>query len=807
MGELTHQRRQQRTDQQTQDSGRRRGTVLQDNRAAAEPVAQRTAASPGGLPEQLKSGIESLSGMSMDHVRVHYSSPKPAQLNAHAYAQGNEIHMAPGQSHHLPHEAWHVVQQAQGRVRPTAQMGGTSVNDEHGLEAEADSMGARAAALPVQRREAGAVLRDASAPTGSTDGPLQGKFFRMISVPVQQPGILPVQQPETVPVQQPEIEPVQQPGTVPVQQPETVPVQQPETVPEHGTVHAPQVGPLIPQTSLMPVYASPDSIFNEAVKAGFLQKMPKEQLKDGVKKLAEGPDIFIRHPSEFSGILNYFLSSHEKFLFAEKGTAPAAWRKVNRLAGLMQTKMGMLNWPKGMHPSILQGMDFLMGQMISLVATHQFEHSTHLLQAGIDLLKAVKSHLAQTGSRYMWRIYDVLGQLGPLAHALSGATDGNKEVVSKNEIILVQLREIRQLMAMNPDGATVVAHRGAGPTNRTMGGLIQDDDNRRTNRPAENSPEAFASAFQSAGPGALDGIECDVFLSHDDVAMLSHEGKVREQLSNVQKGLYKGIKEHHHIHNLDSGQLEKIQRTASKGSRFMSLWELLCSTVPVAHDFYESTGKAFRVEVEMKGAKHNPALVEKVVAKTVSKFHKTYTGLPIEIILFNGDADQVEGYAKKRNTKTALGALYTGLGVKTEQLNAGGFDKRYIDELRYQFTSEFSAKTVDKSDLKFASRYLDEFIATLVFGQELAEHDVVPPDQQPSKPLMYGRDEDDRPLDRTFDKKIQAALERFASNPNNLQKIKKLHVLTDYPRKAKWMKEGLAKASAQALKAISKESL
>lgn len=98
-----------------------------------------------GLPNQLKAGIESLSGMSMDHVRVHYNSDKPAQLNAHAYAQGSDIHMAPGQEKHLPHEAWHVVQQAQGRVRPTMQMkGNVPLNDDAGLEAEADAMGEKA---------------------------------------------------------------------------------------------------------------------------------------------------------------------------------------------------------------------------------------------------------------------------------------------------------------------------------------------------------------------------------------------------------------------------------------------------------------------------------------------------------------------------------------------------------------------------------------------------------------------------------------------------------------------------------------
>lgn len=95
-----------------------------------------------GLPDNLKAGIENLSGMSMDHVRVHYNSDKPAQLQAHAYAQGGEIHVAPGQEQHLPHEAWHVVQQAQGRVKPTMQMkGDVQVNDYVGLEEEADLMG------------------------------------------------------------------------------------------------------------------------------------------------------------------------------------------------------------------------------------------------------------------------------------------------------------------------------------------------------------------------------------------------------------------------------------------------------------------------------------------------------------------------------------------------------------------------------------------------------------------------------------------------------------------------------------------
>ena len=101
-----------------------------------------------GLPDNLKSGVENLSGHSMDDVNVHHNSDKPAQLQAAAYAQGTDIHLGPGQEKHLPHEAWHVVQQKQGRVKPTMQMKGEiNVNDDYGLEKEADLMGQKALQL------------------------------------------------------------------------------------------------------------------------------------------------------------------------------------------------------------------------------------------------------------------------------------------------------------------------------------------------------------------------------------------------------------------------------------------------------------------------------------------------------------------------------------------------------------------------------------------------------------------------------------------------------------------------------------
>ncbi|MGZ5056486.1 MAG: eCIS core domain-containing protein [Methylobacter sp.] len=127
-----------------------------------------------GLPDNLKSGIENLSGYSMDRVKVHYNSDKPAQLNAHAYAQGSDIHLASGQEKYLAHEAWHVVQQKQGRVKPSMQMkGGVAVNDDKGLEHEADMMGAKAMRMKSEPEQIG--TGSAHMPMNPVNGAESGK--------------------------------------------------------------------------------------------------------------------------------------------------------------------------------------------------------------------------------------------------------------------------------------------------------------------------------------------------------------------------------------------------------------------------------------------------------------------------------------------------------------------------------------------------------------------------------------------------------------------------------------------------------
>ncbi|MFN8396969.1 MAG: DUF4157 domain-containing protein [Bacteroidia bacterium] len=155
-------------------------------RISSGNVAQlQSASSATGLPSSLQAGIESLSGLSMNDVRVHYNSSQPAQLQAHAFAQGRDIHIAPGQERHLPHEAWHVVQQKQGRVKPTLQLKGKiMVNDDQGLESEADGMGAKAIQMGTLQRYAATPLAFLSSSILSkgdhldASAVLQGAFIR-----------------------------------------------------------------------------------------------------------------------------------------------------------------------------------------------------------------------------------------------------------------------------------------------------------------------------------------------------------------------------------------------------------------------------------------------------------------------------------------------------------------------------------------------------------------------------------------------------------------------------------------------------
>lgn len=105
-----------------------------------------------GIPDAVKQRMEESFDTDFSDVHVHPDSPKAPKVGALAFTQGTDIHFAPGQfkpdtsagQQLLGHELAHVVQQAEGRVQPTTEIGGMPVNDDATLEHEADVLGAKA---------------------------------------------------------------------------------------------------------------------------------------------------------------------------------------------------------------------------------------------------------------------------------------------------------------------------------------------------------------------------------------------------------------------------------------------------------------------------------------------------------------------------------------------------------------------------------------------------------------------------------------------------------------------------------------
>lgn len=83
-----------------------------------------------GVSGSLEKGAQQMSGVNLSDVRIHTNSAKPKQMQAHAYAQGSDIHVAPGNNQKLPHEMGHVVQQRQGRVAQTNAFGGAAMQNK-----------------------------------------------------------------------------------------------------------------------------------------------------------------------------------------------------------------------------------------------------------------------------------------------------------------------------------------------------------------------------------------------------------------------------------------------------------------------------------------------------------------------------------------------------------------------------------------------------------------------------------------------------------------------------------------------------
>ncbi|MDE6031367.1 MAG: DUF4157 domain-containing protein [Oscillospiraceae bacterium] len=150
-----------------------------------------------GIPGRMKKRFEHSSGFSFDDVRVHYNSEKPAQLRAHAYTQGNEVYVAPGQEKHLPHELGHVVQQKSDMVKPTGEIGGLPLNDDKAMENGADMIAENAeniedlGGIPVQAKFKGdGIVQRAGTDTEETYNYFAGRVSGVSSVVSTAFGIL-----------------------------------------------------------------------------------------------------------------------------------------------------------------------------------------------------------------------------------------------------------------------------------------------------------------------------------------------------------------------------------------------------------------------------------------------------------------------------------------------------------------------------------------------------------------------------------------------------------------------------------------
>lgn len=130
--------------------------------------------------------------------------------------------------------------------------------------------------------------------------------------------------------------------------------------------------------------------------------------------------------------------------------------------------------------------------------------------------------------------YDMVVIMAPLSYWLNYPKPADIDVLSK-------LRTLRLIMARR-ERLSIIAHRGMGATNRSFGGLIQDNDPARQ-RPIENSPFAFDQALQNAAsqsnPEGIDGIECDVFLSQDGLPIISHDSNIYDQMTAVRRTLFR----------------------------------------------------------------------------------------------------------------------------------------------------------------------------------------------------------------------------------------------------------------------------
>ena len=137
---------------QRQKSPQVSSLLSSNNQAPIQRQENRT-----GLPDEVKDKMESTLNADFSNVNIQTNSDSATKAGALAYTQGNNVHFAPGQfkpdtrsgQELIGHELTHVVQQRESSVPATTSVGGMPVNDDPGLEMEADRMGSKAASADI----------------------------------------------------------------------------------------------------------------------------------------------------------------------------------------------------------------------------------------------------------------------------------------------------------------------------------------------------------------------------------------------------------------------------------------------------------------------------------------------------------------------------------------------------------------------------------------------------------------------------------------------------------------------------------
>ena len=295
------------------------------------------------------------------------------------------------------------------------------------------------------------------------------------------------------------------------------------------------------------------------------------------------------------------------------------------------------------------------------------------------------------------------------------------------------LREYRLDVQRNDEMIPIAIHRGDGPTFKTMGIEIAKDNHKFTNFEAENTSAAFEKAReQMHGKPAKDisrvnGLETDVFLTHDGEVVLTHDADVEVQLDEASRTkelaareariadpeLAKKLEGEKRLDALSQDvttfqmrrkeSLDGMQVRADNKTQFIGLKTFIEKINDAGKEHLAETGKLAKAEIEMKGHYSrvkggNPPWLDKLtkkeelkngykeklmqeVTKELSQANKkalagfssdenpSMNAVPVRVALFNGSFEDSQKFDQARRTKTSLFNVQVGVGQgKAEEL-------------------------------------------------------------------------------------------------------------------------------------------